>query len=57
MGEKVVDIYTDETLKYKFAVVLLKEFVEEGLLTPEEFEASERELRKLYHLEKDTPLT
>jgi hypothetical protein len=52
---KIVDIYADENFRYKFAMILLKEFVEEGLLTQEEYEASDRELRKLYNIKKETP--
>lgn len=53
---KIIDIYADENFRYKFAIILLKEFVEEGLLTQEEFETSDRELRKLYNIKKETPL-
>ena len=56
MEHQKIDIFADEDFKYKFAIMLLREFVEEGLLSEDEFQASDRELRKLYKILEENPI-
>jgi len=56
MEPQKVDLFANDDFKYKLAIILLKEFVKEGLLSEDEFQASDRELRKLYRIIEETPL-